>query len=394
MDEPGLWSAASTAPGERELKFRVLADRLRREIRQDGCAPGRRLPTEAQLAASFAVSISTVRRAVDELVAEGLVLRRQGSGTFVRDQRPEKVRPTLIGVVVPHSSFYYPQVLRGVEEVRAAAGARVQLTCSDYDQALELTMLDEMLEAGVDGLLLVPTLSGPEPAGAYLRRLTGLPVPAVLMERRGGSLDDATEHVCTHHAAGAYDGVRHLASLGHRRIGLALRSPSPTAAPVTAGYRQAVAELGGEPAEFESALEEWGPATADRCLRRLREAGCTAALCFGDRQAALLVSAARRAGLGVPGDLALVAYDDEIADIPDVPLTAVAPPKRLIGRTAAELLLNRLRNPGQPPRQILLRPGLTVRTSCGAADRSSKEILRRTPTPGHGSRARAWPASA
>jgi DNA-binding LacI/PurR family transcriptional regulator len=187
------------------------------------------------------------------------------------------------------------------------------------------------------------------------------------MERRGGSLGDPTEHVCTHHEAGAYEAVVHLAGLGHRMIGLALRAPSPTAAPVTRGYRQAAAELGMPETEFTSALEEWGPATADRCLRHLLVAGCTAALCFGDRQAGLLVSAARRLGLNVPADLALVAYDDEIADIPDVPLTAVAPPKRLVGSTAAEMLFQRIKHPGLARRQVLLRPVITVRKSCGAA---------------------------
>ncbi|MFG2846979.1 LacI family DNA-binding transcriptional regulator [Kitasatospora sp. NPDC048296] len=357
---------APSASEVRELKFQRIAGWLRRDIDDGTRPPGSRLPTEQELARIWAVSVSTVRRAVDDLVADGLVVRRQGAGTFVRASRPDDAKRSLIGVIVPHGSFYYPQVLRGVEEVRAATGVRVQFATSDYQQPVEARLVQEMLDAEVDGLLLVPTLSGPESAEDYLHRLGGLPVPVVLMERRGRSLDDRTEYVCSHHEAGAYDAVRHLAALGHRAIGLALRSPSPTADPVTVGYRQAVAELGGEPVEFQAALNEWGPATADRCLSRLREAGCTAALCFGDRQAALLVSATRRAGLTVPGDLALVAYDDEIADLPDVPLTAVAPPKRLVGRTAAELLLSRLKDPGRAPHQVLVRPGITVRDSCGA----------------------------
>ncbi|MCX5208437.1 GntR family transcriptional regulator [Kitasatospora sp. NBC_00240] len=352
--------------GPAELKFLALADRLRREILDGIRQPGTRLPTEKELAADTAVSISTVRRAVDNLVAEGLVDRRQGSGTYVRTPQVTKARRLLMGVVVPSTTFYYPHVLRGIEEVRAEADARVELVCSGYDQRLECKLLHEMLDAGVDGLLLTPTLTGPEPTDTYLSRLAQLPVPAVLIERRDTSLRAANDSVCTHHEAGAYEAVGHLAQLGHRTIGLVLRSPSPTADPVAAGYRQAIAELGAVPIRFQASLEEWGPATADRALAHLRSAGCTAALCFGDRQAALLVSAARRADLSVPGDLALVAYDDEIADIPDVPLTAVAPPKYLVGRTAAELLLHRLRHPDHPPRSILLRPGLTIRQSCGA----------------------------
>lgn len=72
-----------------------------------------------------------------------------------------------------------------------------------------------------------------------------------------------------------------------------------------------------------------------------------------------------RTGLTVPDDLALVAYDDEIADLADIPLTAVAPPKHLLGRTAAETLLRRLGEPGLARHRILLRPSITVRQSCG-----------------------------
>ncbi|MCC9305998.1 LacI family transcriptional regulator [Kitasatospora sp. RB6PN24] len=360
-------SAEATAPRGRGLKFRTLADRLRREIDEGLWPPGSRLPTEQELARAHGASVSTVRRAVADLVAEDLVVRRQGSGTYVLAPAAAGGRSALIGVIVPDTAFYYPRVLQGIEEELTAAGARCVIASSSYDQARELRAIADMLDAGAEGLLLAPTLAGPETPEAYLDRLAGLPVPVVLVERRGTSLGDATESVCTHHEAGGYDAVRHLARLGHRTTGLVLRLHSPTTEPVRRGFHQAVRELGLAGSEFRAALEEWSPAAADRCLTGLRRAGATAAVCFGDRQAALLEAAARRAGLRVPDDLALIAYDDEIADIAEVPLTAVSPPKHLLGRTAAGLLLNRLDHPEDSRRQVLLRPAITVRESCGAA---------------------------
>ncbi|MFC8759905.1 LacI family DNA-binding transcriptional regulator [Streptomyces sp. NPDC057193] len=350
------------------LKFARVADRLRRGIADGVWPPGSRLPAEPELAREHAVSISTVRRAVADLVAEELVVRRQGSGTFVLTRKTARSSSTLIGVILPNTAFYYPRVLSGIEEELSAARARLMLACSGYDQARELLQLREMLDAGVDGLLLVPTLAGPQAPEDHLRRMTRLPVPAVLVERRGSSLGDTAESVCTHHEAGGYDAVHHLARLGHRTIGLVLRIPSPTSEPVRRGFHHAVRELGCRPTEFRAALEEWSPAAADRCLAVLRTGGATAAVCFGDRQAALLQSAARRAGLAVPDDLALIAYDDEVADLAEIPLTAVAPPKHLLGRTAAALLLNRLEQPHLASRQVLLRPSIIVRDSCGARD--------------------------
>ncbi|MBC9725450.1 substrate-binding domain-containing protein [Streptomyces sp. TRM68367] len=76
----------------------------------------------------------------------------------------------------------------------------------------------------------------------------------------------------------------------------------------------------------------------------------------------------RTRGLRAPEDLALIAYDDEIASLADVPLTAVAPPKHELGERAARILLDRLDIPDPaagPVHQLFLQPRLIVRASCG-----------------------------
>ncbi len=63
--------------------FRAVKRSLLRAIESGSVAPGEALPSETQLAAGFGVSIGTLRRAVDDLVAEHILVRRQGRGTFV-----------------------------------------------------------------------------------------------------------------------------------------------------------------------------------------------------------------------------------------------------------------------------------------------------------------------
>lgn len=373
------------ASSGRELKFRALMAELRRGILDGTWPPGSKLPTERALAAETGLSVTTVRRAYEDLVALGLVERRQGAGTFAA--QPAADPPTggaarrIVGVLVPDTSFYYPRVLQGIERELAAAGARLVLACSHYDPAEEDAALERLLSAGVHGLLLVPSLHTATDPGRRADDLLALPVPAVLVERRLAAYGpgDPTEHVCTDHEGGAYDAVRHLRALGHERIALLVRSDAPTTAPIESGFARAVADLGlPEPLHVRDTREGWNPEGADRAVAALRAAGATAGLCFGDREAALVLAAARRAGLNVPCDLALISYDNEFADVAEIPLTAVSPPKFQVGRLAAQILLRRLADgDASPLHQVQLRPRLVVRASCGA-DRPA-ETARKSP---------------
>ncbi|MFF9512355.1 substrate-binding domain-containing protein [Streptomyces sp. NPDC014724] len=352
------------------LKFQRLAAELRRGVLDGTWPQGSKLPTEQELAAETGLSLTTVRRAYEVLVEQRLVERRQGAGTFAAP-RPGAVRhaSAVVGVLVPTTSSYYPRVLQGIEEALAVAEARMVLACSHYDQVVEREAIDRLVGSGVDGLLLVPQLHELADPLGRMAELLESPVPVVLMERRlaaAGPLD-ATEHVCTDHASGAYAAVRHLHDLGHRRIALLVRTDGPHAVPISAGFDRAVGDLGlpaaarvGEP------LEVWDPRCADAAIAVLAADGASAALCFGDREASLILGAARRAGLRVPEDLALISYDNEFADVAEVPLTAVSPPKYRLGRLAAEILLQRLADDGTGPvHQVGLRPRIVVRASCG-----------------------------
>ena len=354
----------------RELKFRSLADELRREILAGSWPPGTKLPTERELAAANGLSLTTVRRAFEELVQQRLVSRRQGAGTFVAEPVRASAPRRSVGVMVPDTRLYYPSVLQGIEGALSAAGAGLQLSCCHYDPREEADAVSFLLDSGVDGMLLVPNLTTVADPAGRLAELLALPVPVVLVERSlaASGPADRSEYVCSDHRAGAYDALEHLHRLGHDRIGLITRSGNPTAVAVCAGYREGLDALAISGAGRHSAPKSaWDGRQAGRALDELVAAGATAALVFGDREATLLSAAARRRGLSIPDDLALVSYDDETADVAEVPLTAVAPPKYRVGKLAAQVLLRRLEEGDACPlHQIRLRPRIVVRDSCGA----------------------------
>jgi LacI family transcriptional regulator len=78
------------------------------------------------------------------------------------------------------------------------------------------------------------------------------------------------------------------------------------------------------------------------------------------------MAAIRDAGLSVPGDVAMVAFDDfEWAELFSPRLTTMAQPCREMGSSAVRLLLSRLNEPAQAPRSIRLAADFVHRDSCG-----------------------------
>lgn len=353
------------------MKSALVAERLREEIASGRWPVGMRLPTEPHLAETYAVGLNTVRRAVGILVAEGVVDRRQGSGTYVTAIPARSAGSGhLVGVLVPSTSYYYPRVIEGIERVLAAAGAGVILASSEYRPHLEGERVARLLDSGAQGLILVPNLHVMDDPQAHVDSLRELPVPYILAERRPPSPDpdDPTSYVVTNHAGGVYAAMRHLVRLGHTRIGHLGRVRTGTGKIITDGYERAVQGLGTTRIpEAIVAHEEWAPDGIFEFARACRDNQVTAVFCHGDRDAATLLASARRLGMRVPDDLALVTYDDEVAELGDPPLTAVAPPKGELGALAAELLLRRLTTgPTVPPHRVELQPRLIVRASCGA----------------------------
>lgn len=374
-----MTSEQGLAEVPRGMKFRALAEQLREQIAAGVWPVGGRLPTEPELARSAGVGINTVRRAVDLLIEDDIVQRRQGSGTYVLAQ-PSGIRlqRRFVGVLVPSTSYFYPKVIEGIERVLSPAGVRVILSSSEYNLEVEAEQTRQLLQAGVDGLLLVPNLHLMDDPGLFFTDLPELPVPYVLIERRppNPTLDDATPYVCTNHQGGAYAAVRHLTELGHTRIGHLGRLRTGTADAVQAGFDAAITEFGlPVVAEVNQRREVWSSEEIAEYARTCVGNEVSAVFCLGDRDASALVLHARRLGLEVPGDLAIVAYDDEVADLGEVPLTAVSPPKAEVGALAAELLLRRLtQGDTAPVHQVQLRPRLVIRASCGAATRELVQL--------------------
>ncbi|BDM73971.1 LacI family transcriptional regulator [Streptomyces nigrescens] len=352
-------------------------ERLLTLVREHGTA------RVTDLAERLGVSPVTVRRDVETLTRKGLVDRAHGSVSWPRRRTGEAGATgadsaPVLGLLAPSATYYFAEVIHGAHEAAARAGARLILRISDYRPEEDRARAEGLLAAGAEGLLIAPGWRGRRDPAEHGGWMGELPVPAVLLEREAelGSPLAGLDRVCSDHAHGVLLALRHLVAQGHGAPLLVARTDSPTALAVRAGYDRALRALGLElPHPVVDAPADGDPVGFERGVQALwtavRAGRVTAALVHNDVGAIQMVQRLGELGMRVPGDLALIAYDDEVAALADTPLTAVAPPKREVGRLAAELLLERMglgvaTAPG-PRRHLALLPRLRVRASCGAA---------------------------
>ncbi|MFJ9338930.1 substrate-binding domain-containing protein [Streptomyces sp. NPDC101733] len=361
----------------------------------------------ADLARELGISPVTLRRDIEAMASRGEILRMHGVITRVASRGgalgepgarngphpagavggPGRTAGRVVGMVVPTTEYYYADVVRGAREVVEARGGRLAVGLTRYLPGEDRTQADRLLSTGAEGLLLTPNWDTGSPGPGEGAWTAELAVPTVLVERwaPAGHPAASLDRVVSDHAHGAARAVQHLVASGHRKIALACQE-TPTTARLRAGYEAAVAALGLEPApEWPPPAAGGAPSVADRFARTLEylcgavtSGGVTAALIHSDTDAIMLIPRLQARGVRVPEDLAVITYDDEVAGLADVPLSAVAPAKREVGARAAGLLLDRLDERGaegvegavgvvgeaaESPRQHLeLLPRLTIRS--------------------------------
>lgn len=330
----------------------------------------------SDLAERLKVTPVTLRRDVTSMADQGLLRRVHGGAAAIEkaiDAVQEPAAPavaTPIGILVPSMDYYWPGVIRGAEESAARLGIRLVLRGSSYEADDMQPQLERLLERNrVEGIVVAPNMAAAHTHEA-LEWLIQTGVPVVLVERAAavGPLHTTLESVMSDHPQGAELALRHLASLGHRRVGLAADIGSPHSTPVRRGWHEARLELDlSREATVDHELPEpgspgWDDA-ADRFLDECESQGITGLLIHADAAATAIVQRWESRGHSVPGDLSVIAYDDEFAGLFTPRLTAIRPPRLSLGRTAIELLSARLADPGRPAHRVIITPSLRIRES-------------------------------
>ncbi len=318
------------------------------------------------------VSISTVSHVLNDTrpvptptrqrVLEAIDVSGYMPNTLARSLKRAETR-TLGLVIGDIGNPYFTDVVSALEAAAGNAGYTVVLSDIGEDSEREMAAVRLLIGRRVDGLVLAPSATGGADAVTYARRHK---VPVVQIDRI--AVTDC-DYVVARNGPDMRRLVRHLAALGHRRIAMLTGLPglSSTRERIN-GFRAGMRDAG-----LRADPELMIPGESQRAPARLAtkklmtRAEPPTALVAGNNLLALgAMRGLSELGLGVPGDVALVSFDDfEWADLFQPRLTTIAQPCRRIGEVAVRLLLERIAEPALAPRHIRLPTSLQHRESCG-----------------------------
>ncbi len=365
----------------KEVKYRKIVTHLRSAIHSGRYKAGQRLPSEAALVRQFAASRPTVIRALRELLADGLIDRRVGSGTYVRQSACGGTGPTstggkTFGLLVPglaDGEIFEPVCLALARYAQSLGHTLLWNSLPSDAAALEaatLQLCKEYVRSEVAGVVFSPfefSADKDRASRKVVRMLDEAKIPVMLLDRDFVEPPERSSYDLVgvdNHRVG-YLLTRHLLARGNRVIHfLARQGSAPTIRMRVSGYQAALWEQGVTP---DPAWVHMGDAEDVPFVRGWMKSGRPdAVICANDKTAALLMQTLAALRLSVPKDVRVVGVDDlRYAKLLQPALTTVHQPCQLLAAVAMQTLLERVSNQSLPPRQVMLACELVVRQSCG-----------------------------
>jgi len=325
-------------------------------------------PTIYDVARVAGVSLATVSRVVNQRPNVRPETRQKVLAAMKElNYRPNLIasalmtgRTATIGLLVPDiTNPFFAEICRGVEDAGFAMGFSVMICNTDEKLEKERWYIDVLRNKGVEGIILAsPEVNDPNIAALHAE---GFPI--VLLTR--GVDAPEVPSVGVDDFRGGYLATEYLLRLGHRRVSL-FGGPTRTRPGLyrKKGFEAAMEQYG---VPVDPALVDEGEFTAasgaEQATRLLaRQVPLPTAIVAGNDLIAIgAIKVLRRSGIRVPEDVSVIGFDlTALARDFDPEITSIAQPMQDLGSEAMRMLVERIREPAAPVRQILLPPRLSV----------------------------------
>ena len=352
----------------RPHKYQLIIDYVTERIISGEYTANMRIPSENEFAQMLDVSSITIRKALSDLVNDGLIYRLKGKGSFVADLRkkPDAQANMLLAFLIAAVNIHDSSVMkliRGMQKKCSEAGYALIVENLLNHVNHEREAIDRLIENRVAGFIVYPDLPANSDA---LRYLGSQNVPFVVIDRypKGQPVNFVG---CNNHD-GTLASTQHLLDLGHKKIGFLAHAITLSSEKERYdGYLDAMQAANVPVIRDLSFTEE----TADweRIAGLVRSKSLTALVCVNDLRAYQLIDHLSSLGIRVPDEVSVVGFDNaDFATHAKVPFTTVRQPFHDIGYAGAQLLLDILKDPRLQNTRILLGTELVIRNSTRAID--------------------------
>lgn len=332
--------------------------------------PNERIPSRTDLVKTFNVSRTTIDRAIYELIGEGYLNAKDGSGTYKAERPPHQSEQNGFngwGLVMPNILMHkYPGILRGVEDISNEHDINLIACNTDNSPEKQKNYIDKLIRSDVKGIILIPVIRSPIDLSPF-KRLEELQIPFIFCNRGVSGID--APMVTSNNFYGAYIAVKHLIEMGYRRIAFLSRPVYSNVIERYHGYTAALREANLEVDEnlviFEESFDIENPGYESTKKLLQNNPKPDAIFCFIDTLAMGAYEAIIENGYKVGEDIGLVGYDNSyVCESLPVKLTSVNFDTYHIGKKAGELLLS-IANGEKVPnnKMVVLDPELIIRES-------------------------------
>ena len=332
--------------------------------------------TLKEIAQELGMSAMTVSRAlnnkdnVDENTKKRVVEKANSMGYTPNHVAKSLVsRKTFtIGVVIPEINHaFFSEVISGIEDVTYKRNYQLFLTNSAEQAEREKSSINALQSKRVDGILI--SCAETTKDVSFFKKIIDTGLPLVFFDRCVESIGascvgvndyESSKIITTHLIDHGYTKIAHLK--GSEDVSVARKRKQ--------GFSDALAEHGLSVDEIcieESGLNEKGGYRAMKAiLERTGDKPPRAVVAVNDPAAFGAIKAVQEAGLSVPGNIAIVGFSDDIrSELIECPLTTVRQPAFLMGKTAAQKLIDTIDNHDEPIETLELKNEIIIRRSCG-----------------------------
>ena len=358
-----------------DSKSKNLVELLKKDILGDKYGAGRKFPSVRALMRRTGLSNTTVLHALDELARQGLISRRQGSGTFVRKSSAKR----RIGLIVPGvvvTDFFKPIVS---EINRLARDAGYVLRFGEVWSEVRETRIKQVRELAAEfikgnfaGVIYEPLAGsvGDEINARILKLFDKKKMPVVLLDC----------DIVPFPARSRYDVVgvndleagariaRHLMDIGAKHVHFLIGALRPTTFANRLAGAEAALTLAGMklPKGGNVLYAEADDLKALKLYLKKQKPRPDAFICSNDAIAAVFKQTLEKAGLRVPEDVKLTGFADlSVASLMTPQLTTIRQNREQMAQAAFHRLMVRIEDPSLPPCDIFLPAPLVVRESTG-----------------------------